>query len=125
MHKRGRDSIALAELTVISTFLPTVVVISVRRARFLLRVGCGCPQIRVGQAPVSPLGRQRTTKTPAPDRPHHPSAAAAGGRSASQGENDVVGGRHDVLPGLPRPSHQGLHVADNEEEVHNQELSRC
>lgn len=43
VHKRGRDFITRAVLTVVSSFLPTLVVISVREARSLLCVGCGSP----------------------------------------------------------------------------------
>lgn len=43
VHKRGRDFIPLAVLTVVSSSLPTLVRISVREARFLLCGGCGSP----------------------------------------------------------------------------------
>lgn len=42
VHKRGRDFITLAVLMAVS-FLPTLVLISVREARFWLCVGCGSP----------------------------------------------------------------------------------
>ena len=106
--KCGRDSFALAAMMVISPSSPMIVMMvmmmvmmisSVREARVLLCVGCDSPWICVGRAPVSPLRRQ---KTPTPDRKQHPSAETTR-LSLYQAENDMFGGRHDVLEGLSPP----------------------
>lgn len=126
VYKCGRDSFALAVMMMmaISPSSP-VMMISVRAARILLCVGCDSPEICVGQAPVSPLGRQRTSKTPTPDRKQHPSAETTR-LSLNQADNDIFGGMHIMcLQGLPPQSHQGLHVPDNKKRFTHRELSRC